>query len=376
MRHPPYMQEEHEALRNMLRRFVKNDIEPAVEAWEEAGMFPRQLLRTMGQLGLVGLSIPEDVGGQGSDDFSVIVLAEELARSGAAGFVMGLMVQTELATAPIVQLGTPEQIDRYVKPALAGEKWAAYSVDVPGAALPLQAVLDGDDWVISGKKALVPNGSLADFIVFSARTTDSSGREGWTLFVTELDRPGIHVSGRRTWAGMRTMDAADVEFHQLRLTPENVLGAAGGGTETVERVWLRESLIRAAICLGLAEYAYERAREYVQERKAFQRPLAQFQALSHRLAEMAVEMEAAKQIVYTATYRFVQGQPGSMVAMARLSSAQTAHWVADRALQLFGGYGYMMEYPIQRVWRDTRWFRMSGGTDEQWKALIGEQLLR
>lgn len=380
MQHPPYFQEEHDALRKMLRRFVKNEIEPHLEEWEENGAFPREMLQKMRQLGLLGLSYPEQMGGQGSDDFSVILLAEELGRCGAGGFVMGIMCQTELATAPIAQLGTPEQVERFFKPALGGEKLAAYGMhdgqpDMAALSSPLRAVAKGDEWVICGKKSFVPNGSQADFITFAARTADASGNEGWTLFLAELDRPGITVCEKRELVGMRTMDAADIVFDQVRLPQENVLGPVGGGLAPMTRLWQRECLIRSAICLGMAQYAYDLAREYAQERKAFQRPLGQFQVLAHMLAEMAVEIEAVRQLVYGATYRFAQGEEtGKEATMAKLASAQVAHWAADRALQLFGGYGYMMEYPIQRVWRDTRWFRMSGGTDEQLKDLIAEQM--
>ncbi|OJF18269.1 MAG: hypothetical protein A6D91_06690 [Bacillaceae bacterium G1] len=378
MPHPPFMQEEHEALRNMLRRWVKNEIEPHVEAWEEAGLFPRQLLTQMAQLGLSGMSYPAAAGGQDSDDYAVILLAEELGRSGAGGFVMGLLYHTELAVAPLVEWGTPEQVERYAKPALAGTKLAAYAIldGHPGASAPLQAVKVGDEWVISGKKPFVPNASQADFIVFAAPTADAAGNHGWTLFVAETDRPEICISQRRTLTGMRTLDVADVEFRQLRLSQDHVLGKEGEGVATMVHLWQRECLLRSAVCVGLAEYAFERAREYARERTAFQRPLAQFQTLSHLMAEMAVEIEAVKQLVYTAAYRYVQGLDcGKEAVMAKLSSARMAHWVADRALQLFGGYGYMMEYPIQRVWRDTRWFRMSGGSDERLKDHLGELLV-
>lgn len=379
MQHPPYVLEEYEALRKMLRRFVKNEIEPHVEAWEENGAFPRDLLDKLKQLGLLGMSFPEELDGQGGDDFSVIIMAEELGRAGAGGFVLALMCHAELATSVLGFLGTAEQVERYFKPALAGEKLVAYGLsDFPPQANrspALRAVMDGNGWIVSGTKRLVPLASQAELIVFAARSDDGAKEEKWTLFVAELDRPGIAVEERRQLVGLQSMDVADVAFDRVRLTQENVLGSVGGAFSFMERLWYRECLIRSAICLGMAQCAYDLARTYAKERHVFQRPLSRFQVPAHLLAEMAVEIEAVRQLVYGAAYRFVQGEEnGKDAVLARVSSAQTAHWVADRALQLFGGYGYMMEYPIQRVWRDTRWFRMSGGTDEQLKVWMAERM--
>jgi len=379
MQHPPYLQEEHDALRKMLRRFVKNEIEPHVETWEENGAFPRGLLQDMKELGLLGMSCPEELEGLGSDEYSVVLLAEELGRCGSGGLAMALMYHAELALAPLAQLGTPEQVERFFKPAMAGESIVAYGLydilsNTSGQA-PLRAVADGNEWVVDGTLSFVPNGAAADTIVFAAKTGDGEEEKSWTLFVTELARPGIGVGGRRLLAGMRTMETADVAFDQVRLSAGNVLGPVNGAFSSMKRLWQKECLIRSAVCLGLAQCAYEQAKNYAKERQVFQRPLSQFQVPAHLLAEMAVEVEAVRHLVYGAAYRFEQGEEkGKDALLARLAAAQAAHWVADRALQLYGGYGYMMEYPIQRIWRDTKWFRMSGGTDEQLKALFVEQM--
>ncbi|OUM86853.1 MAG: acyl-CoA dehydrogenase [Bacillus thermozeamaize] len=380
MRYPPYFQEEHEALRKVIRRFVANEVTPYIEEWEEKGEFPREIVKRMGELGFLGLRYPEEVGGQGGDYFSVIVLAEEMARCGAGGFPMAIAVQTDMATPPILEFGTPDQIERFLKPAIRGEKLAAIGITEPNhgsdvAGIQTRAVRDGDDWVINGSKTFITNGPRADFITMVVRTSDKPGYEGLSLFLVELDRPGVSVSRKLDKVGMRSSDTAEIVFDNVRVPQENLLGEEGKGFYQIMWQLQGERLIGAAGSVGMAQYAYELARDYAKERKAFQRPLSQFQVIAHLLAEMATEIEAARHLTYAAAYRFARGEvPTKEISMAKLVAAQVAHWVADRALQIFGGYGYMMEYPIQRIWRDTRLYRIGGGTDEIMKEIIAKQM--
>lgn len=380
MPYPPYFSEEHDELRKMIRRFVANEITPYIDEWEEKGEFPREIFRRMGELGLLGLRYPVEVGGQGGDYFSVIVLAEELARCGAGGFPMAVAVQTDMATPGILQYGTQDQIERFLKPAIRGEKIAAIGITEPNhgsnaAGIETRAVRDGDEWVINGRKMFITNGPRADFINLVVRTSDEPGYKGISLFLVELDRPGVSVSRKLNKVGMLSSDTAELIFDNVRVPHANLLGEEGKGFYQLMWQLQSERMIGAAGAIGLAQYAYELARDYAKQRRAFNRTINQFQVISHLLAEMATEIEAAKQLTYATAYRFFRGEvPVKEITMAKLVSAQVAHWVADRALQIFGGYGYMMEYPIERIWRDTRLNRIGAGTDEIMKEIIAKQL--
>mgnify|MGYP001278169471 CR=1 FL=1 len=380
MPYPPYFSEEHDELRKMIRRFVANEITPYIDEWEEKGEFPREIFRRMGELGLLGLRYPVEVGGQGGDYFSVIVLAEELARCGAGGFPMAVAVQTDMATPGILQYGTQDQIERFLKPAIRGEKIAAIGITEPNhgsnaAGIETRAVRDGDEWVINGRKMFITNGPRADFINLVVRTSDEPGYKGISLFLVELDRPGVSVSRKLNKVGMLSSDTAELIFDNVRVPHANLLGEEGKGFYQLMWQLQSERMIGAAGAIGLAQYAYELARDYAKQRRAFNRTINQFQVISHLLAEMATEIEAAKQLTYATAYRFSRGEvPVKEITMAKLVSAQVAHWVADRALQIFGGYGYMMEYPIERIWRDTRLNRIGAGTDEIMKEIIAKQL--
>lgn len=380
MPYPPYFSEEHDELRKMIRRFVANEIAPHIEEWEEKGEFPREIFRRMGELGLLGLRYPVEVGGQGGDYFSVIVLAEELARCGAGGFPMAVAVQTEMATPGIWKFGTKDQIERFLKPAIRGEKIAAIGITEPNhgsdvAGIETRAVRDGDEWVINGRKMFITNGPRADFINLVVRTSDEPGHKGISLFLVELDRPGVSVGRRLNKVGMLSSDTAEIIFENVRVPHANLLGEEGKGFYQLMWQLQSERMMGAAGAIGLAQYAYELALDYAKKRRAFNKTINQFQVISHLLAEMATEIEVARQLTYATAYRFARGEvPVKEIAMAKLVAAQVSHWVADRALQIFGGYGYMMEYPIQRIWRDTRLNRIGAGTDEIMKEIIVKQL--
>ncbi|OJF16999.1 MAG: acyl-CoA dehydrogenase, partial [Bacillaceae bacterium G1] len=371
---------EHDELRKMIRRFVANEIAPHIEEWEEKGEFPREIFRRMGELGLLGLRYPVEVGGQGGDYFSVIVLAEELARCGAGGFPMAVAVQTEMATPGIWKFGTKDQIERFLKPAIRGEKIAAIGITEPNhgsdvAGIETRAVRDGDEWVINGRKMFITNGPRADFINLVVRTSDEPGHKGISLFLVELDRPGVSVGRRLNKVGMLSSDTAELIFENVRVPHANLLGEEGKGFYQLMWQLQSERMMGAAGAIGLAQYAYELALDYAKKRRAFNKTINQFQVISHLLAEMATEIEVARQLTYATAYRFARGEvPVKEIAMAKLVAAQVSHWVADRALQIFGGYGYMMEYPIQRIWRDTRLNRIGAGTDEIMKEIIVKQL--
>jgi alkylation response protein AidB-like acyl-CoA dehydrogenase len=379
-RHAPYFTDEHEEMRKVIRKFVASEITPYIEEWEETGEFPAAIVKRMGDLGFLGLRYPEEVGGQGGDYFMGIVLAEELIRCGCGGFPMAIAVQTDMATPPIYQFGNAEQHERFLKPAIRGEKIAAIGISEPDhgsdvASIRTRAVRDGDEWVINGSKMFITNGPRADFITLVVRTSDAPGYKGISIILVELDRPGITISRKLDKVGMRSSDTAEIIFENVRVPVGNLLGEEGKGFYYLMWELQGERMIAAAGAVEAAQYAYEMALHYAKTRKQFGQTINQFQVISHLLAQMATEIEVCRQLTYATAYRFARGEvPSKEISIVKLASAQMAHWVTDRALQIFGGSGYMMENPIQRLWRDTRLYRIGAGTDEIMKEIISKEM--
>lgn len=376
----PYFTAEHEEMRKVIRRFVETEVAPNVEEWEEKGEFPVSIVKRMGELGFLGLRYPEEVGGQGGDYFMGMVLAEEIARCGCGGFPMAIAVQTDMATPPIYQFGTKDQHERFLKPAIRGEKIAALGITEPDhgsdvASIRTRAVKDGDEWVINGSKMFITNGPRADFITLVVRTNDAPGYKGISIILVELDRPGVSISRKLDKVGMRSSDTAEIVFDNVRVPASNLLGQEGKGFSYIMWELQGERMIAAAGAVSIAEHAYELALNYAQTRMQFGKTINQNQVIAHLLAEMATEIEVCRQMTYATAYRFSRGEvPSKEISIVKLASAQMSHWVTDRALQIFGGSGYMMENPIQRLWRDTRLYRIGAGTDEIMKEIIAKEL--
>ncbi|UII54193.1 acyl-CoA dehydrogenase family protein [Cytobacillus spongiae] len=380
MKYAPYFSEEHEVLRKTIRKFIQKEVAPFIGEWEEAGAYPVEMMKRLGELGYLGLRYPEEVGGQGGDYFTGLVFAEEMARCGCGGFPMAVAVQTDMATPPILEFGTTEQHEQFFKPAILGEKIAAIGISEPNhgsdvASIQTRAKLDGDEWVINGSKMYITNGVCADFITLVVRTSDAPSHKGISMILVELDRPGVTISRKLDKVGMRSSDTAEIVFEDVRVPASNLLGKEGRGFAQIMWELQGERLISAAGSIGIAEYAYEEALTYAQGRRQFDQPIANFQVISHLLAEMKTEIEICKEMTYATAYRFANGEvPSKEISMTKLACAQMAHWVADRALQIFGGSGYMAETPIQRIWRDTRLYRIGAGTDEIMKEIIAKQI--
>lgn len=380
MNYAPYFTEEHDLLRKTIRQFIEKEVSPFLNEWEESGEFPKEIMKRMGELGFLGLRYPKEVGGQGWDYFAGIVFAEELTRTGFGGFPMAVAVQTDMATPPILEFGNADQKERFLTPALKGEKLAAIGISEPNygsdvAAIQTRAVKDGNEWVINGAKMFITNAPRADFITLVVRTSDTPGYKGLSMILVEMDRPGITISKKLDKVGMRSSDTAEIIFEDVRVPLENLLGREGNGFAQIMWELQGERMIAAAGSIGMAEYAYEYAYRYAKERKQFGQPIANFQVISHLLVEMKTEIEVCKEMTYALAYRFSKGEvPSKEISMVKMAAAQTAYWVADRALQILGGNGYMMEYPIQRIWRDSRLYRIGAGTDEVMKEIIAKQM--
>lgn len=372
--------EEHEAVRKTIRRFVESELLPHVEEWEKQGYFADWVIPRMGQLGFLSLRYPEKYGGAGGDYFMGIVLAEELARCGAGGLPMAVAVQTDMATPPIMQFGTEEQIKKYLIPALKGEKVACLGITEPNAgsdvaSIQTRAVRDGDHWVINGRKIFITNGVRADFITLVAKTNPDLGYNGVSLFLVDKGTPGFTVTRKLEKVGMRCSDTAELLFEDCRVPVENLLGVENRGFHQIMWELQGERLIGAAGAVAGAQLTFEKCLAYARQRTQFGKPLIRHQVIAHRLAEMATEIEAARQLVYSTARKFAAGEyPVKEISMCKLVGGQVSFRVADAALQIYGGYGYMMEYGVQRSWRDSRLNRIGGGTDEIMKEVIAKSL--
>jgi len=375
----PFFTEEHEILRRHIRRFVETELAPHADEWERAGEFPSEVFRRMGELGLLGLRYPETYGGQGGDLFASIVLAEELSRSGASGLPTAVAVHTEMAMPPILRFGTEEQKQRFLVPGIKGEKIYALAMTEPNAGSDLasiqtRGVFDGESWVINGAKLYITNGVRADAVLTAVRT----GPEKWaglTLFLIEKGTPGFTVAKKLEKVGLWSSDTAELVFEDCRVPAANVVGEVNQGFFHLMWELEGERLIGSAGAVAAGERALELALKYVNERSAFGRPIGKFQALRHRLADMATELEAARQLLYVTAWKVQQGENAlKEVSMCKLFCAQVAFRVADEALQMHGGAGYMNEYLISRVWRDARALRIAAGTDEIMREIISKQL--
>jgi alkylation response protein AidB-like acyl-CoA dehydrogenase len=368
--------DEHDQLRESIRRFVTRELRPHAEEWEET-TFPDWVFRRMGELGLLGLSMPEAYGGQGGDYYCNLVLAEEMAGADSAGTAMGVAVHTDMAMPPLERFGTEAQKQEWLVPAIRGEKILCLGITEPDAgsdvaAIKTSAVADGGDYVINGSKTYITNGHRADVIILVTKTDPAAGHGGLTLFLVPLDAPGVTREQRLVKLGMHASDTALLSFQDVRVPASAILGEVGRGFHEIMWELQGERLISAAGCVAAAERCFERTLAFAKERKAFGREIGHHQATRHKFAEMATKIETARQVVYTTAWRFERGDyPVREISIAKLHAARIAVEVADTCIQIHGGAGYMREYGVERVWRDLRLHRIGAGTDEIMLEVIG-----
>jgi alkylation response protein AidB-like acyl-CoA dehydrogenase len=368
--------DEHDQLRDSIRRFVIKELQPHAEEWEET-TFPDWVFRRMGELGFLGLDKPEAYGGQGGDYYTSLVLAEEIVHAHCGGLAMGLAVHTDMAMPPILAFGTEEQKQEWVVPAIAGRKILCLGITEPDAGsdvagIKTVATHEGDGYVINGSKTYITNGHRADVIVLVTKTDPMAGYDGFTLFLVPMDAEGVIREKRLKKLGMHASDTALLAFQDVHVPESAVLGQIGKGFYHIMWELQGERLIGAAGCVAGAQHVFDRTLQYAKERKAFGREIGRFQVIRHKFAEMATKIETARQLVYTTAWRFQNGEyPVREISMAKLHAARVAVEVADECIQIHGGAGYMVEYGIERVWRDMRLNRIGAGTDEIMLDVIG-----
>jgi alkylation response protein AidB-like acyl-CoA dehydrogenase len=376
----PLFTPEHEEFRQSVRSFVETELAPVTEEWEREGHFPDWVFKRMGDLGFLGLRYPPEYGGQGGDWGHAIVLAEEMARARSGGVGMAMAVQSEMATPPILKFGTEEQKQEYLVPAIRGEKIFCLGITEPEAgsdvaSIKTVAVRDGDHYVITGRKTFITNGARAHVCLLTTRTDTAAGYEGFSLFLVDTDLPGFSVSRELDKLGMRSSDTAELVLDEVRVPAKALLGEEGRGF--VEIMWelQGERLIGVAGSLAGATLVFEAALAYAKERHAFGRPIGSFQVNRHKFAEMATEIEAARQLTYDTALGWERGEyPVKQISMAKLYGGLVVNRVMNTCLQIFGGYGYAEGSGVERAWRDTRLLRIGAGTDEVMREVISKTM--
>jgi acyl-CoA dehydrogenase len=376
---PPFT-EEHEELRESIRRFVDRELRPHARDWEEARWFPNEVFTRMAELGFLGLKYPEEYGGQGGDYLHDAVLTEELSRCGSGGLAAGIGAHIGIATPPIWKFGTDEQKRRWLAPAIAGETIAALGIteadagsDVAGLRTRATRVEGG--YLVNGSKTFITNGVRADFVVTAVKTTEQGGHHGISFLVIEKEMDGFSVSRKLEKLGWHASDTGELAFNDVFVPDENLLGEENKGFYLIMANFQWERLLMALGSVGGMQATLDRTIEFALEREAFGRPIAKHQAIRHKLAEMAVKVETGRALTYHALRLFAGGEDAIReVTMAKLKTQRDAFDVADDAIQIHGGAGYMREYDVERAARDARLGPIGGGTDEIMKEILGKLL--
>ncbi len=372
--------EEHEAFRRTVRQFVERELKPHATAWEEAEAFPRALFGRAAELGLFGLKYEEKYGGTNAGFFFEAVAIEELSKCGSGGVAAGLVGQATIATGPIHLFGTDVQKQKFLTRAIKGEWVGAFGVTEAGAGsdvagLRTHARREGDGWVLNGSKTYITNGVRADYVIVAAKTDPTRGHKGLSMFLVEKGTPGFIVSKQLKKVGWRASDTAELTFEDCRLPADALLGDEGNGFAQIMGNFQWERLSLALGAIGSAEEILEVAIAFTKGREAFGQSIAKFQVTKHKLADMATELEAARQLTYHALRLHAAGEWAlGQTAMAKKYATEMCCKLADMSLQLHGGAGYMMEYDIQRHWRDARLGPIGGGTSEIMNEIIAKQL--
>ncbi len=373
----PYFREEHESFRRSVRSFVEKEMVPNADQWEREGIFPRGLFTRVGELGYLGVRHPAEYGGSDLDFTYTAILCEELVQCGSVGTAVNLMVQCELATSIVTALGTEEQKQRFLPDAIAGRKIFALGISEPSAgsdvaALRTTARLEGDEYVIDGSKIFITNGTRADFILLAVRTGGEGG-SGISTIVCPTDIAGFSVGRKLEKMGNHAGDTAELFFDGCRVPRANLLGSEGDGFKAIMHLFQGERLVLSALACGLMTQLYRLAYEYGSGRNIFGKPIIDFQVWRHRLADLEVLIEASRQLTYSAAYLLSHGEAaGREVSIAKLFTAGAVKRVADEALQIHGGYGYMEDYLVCRLYRDVAAFTIGAGSSEVMREIIAK----
>ena len=372
---------EQELVRQMVRDFAVNEVKPIAAEIDVTERFPMENVKKMGELGMMGIPFPTEFGGAGGDVLSYILAVEELSKVCATTGVI-LSAHTSLCASLINENGTPEQKEKYLRDLCTGNKIGAFGLTEPGAGTDAAgqqttAVLDGDNYILNGSKIFITNGGVADTFIVFAMTDKSKGTKGISAFIVEKGFLGFSIGKKEDKLGIRASSTTELIFENCVVPKENLIGREGKGFGIAMKTLDGGRIGIAAQALGIAEGALDEAIKYMKERKQFGRPIAAFQGLQWMVAEMSTKIEAARFLVYKAAWLKENKQPYSIdAARAKLYAAEVAMDVTTKAVQLFGGYGYTKEYPMERMMRDAKITEIYEGTSEVQKMVISGSLLK
>lgn len=376
----PWYSEERLALRETTARFAEREILPHLDEWEAAGAIPRELHRKAGELGLLGVPFPEEVGGGGGDMIDSLVVCEALHEVGVSGGVFASLFTCGIAVPHLAQFGRPDQIERWVKPTLAGEMIGSLAITEPGGGsdvghLTTTARRDGDHYVVNGAKTYITSATRADFVVTAVRTggAELKGAAGVSLLVIPTDTPGFHISEPLDKLGWRASDTAELTFVDCRVPVENIVGRENDGFAQIAIGFVGERAALACQGYSHAQRCLDLTLAWVRERETFGRPLLSRQAVQNTVTEMARRIEIARTYTHHCVNLAVSGHDSiAEVCFAKNTAVECAEWVANQALQLHGGLGFMAESEVSRQYRDVRLLGIGGGTTEILTTLAGK----
>jgi citronellyl-CoA dehydrogenase len=385
---PSYFTEQHEMFRKSVRTFVEKELAPHMDQWEEDELFPRWVFEKAAEIGVFNAHYPEEHGGAGGDYWYSIAKAEELPRCGSSGVPMALLVQSDMATPCISDLGTREQIEEFLKPALRGEMIAALGVTEPGAGSDVAGIRttarkDGGDYVINGQKTFITNGTRADFITLMCKTDPEAGHGGISIvLVPTKGLKGYHVAKKLKKIGNWSSDTAELFFDNVRVPQRYLLGEEGMGFQYLMQNFQSERLIGSATSVAGSRLTLAAGIAYGRDRVAFGKPIIKREVWQHKFVDLATKLEAGEALTYRAAdaynqEKYVRREPISfettkLISMSKIFVGDVLQEVADAVLQFHGGAGYIEEYPIARAWRDQRLFRIGGGTTETLRYYVAK----
>ena len=379
--------EEHEAFRRTVRQFAEKELAPFADEWEESECFPNHVFKRAGELGILGAHFPEEHGGSGGDYWFSVAKGEELPRCQAAGVSMGLLVQSDMATPVISDIGSKEQIEEFLKPALRGDKIAALGVSEPGAGSDVAGIRtvakkDGDDYLISGSKTFITNGTRADFVTMLVKTNPEHGAHGCSFILVPTNLKGFNVAKKLKKIGNKSSDTAELFLDNVRVPKGYLLGEENQGFMYLMQNFQTERLIAAVSATAGAELVLKDAIEYGKDRVTFGKPIIKREVWQHKFVDLFVKLEAARAFNYRIVdryndERYVKKEPLSMetvklISMAKIFVGDVTGEVMDQCLQFHGGWGYIEDFRIARAWRDQRLLRIGGGTTETMKYYLAK----
>lgn len=376
-----YLTDEQIMLRDTVREFARKEIEPVAAEIDRTMAFPADNLRKMGELGFLGIGFPPEYGGSGMDALSFALMVEEIAKA-CGSTCLAAAAHCSLGSAPILMFGTEAQKKKYLPDLLAGKKFGSFCLTEAhsgsdSAALKTTAIRDGDFYLINGSKMYVTSGGYAGTYIVFAKTNPEAGAKGISAFIVERDTPGLIIGKKENKLGVRASDTRQITFEQCRVPAANLLGKENEGFKYALLTLDGGRIGIGAMAVGLAQAAMEKAAAYAKERRAFGQAIAEFQAIRWYIADMATEIHAARLMVHHAARLKDDGKPyAKEAAMAKLFASEMAMRACNKAIQIFGGYGYIMDYPVERYWRDAKLTEIGEGTSEVQRLVISREVLK